>query len=70
MKVARLLKRNSVGIEIIRDLEKIIRKKIGFDTNSDIFNNEDDLEIIERKTGKYKFVSLEYIEKKKSQEHK
>ncbi len=70
MKVARLLKRNSVGIEIIRDLEKIIRKKIGFDTSSDIFNDEDHLEIIERKTGKYKFVTLEYIEKKKSKEHK
>lgn len=70
MKVARLLKRNSVGIEIIRDLEKIIRKKIGFDTNSDIFNSEDNLEIIERKTGKYKFVTLEYIEKKKSKEQK
>lgn len=70
MKVARLLKRNSVGIEIIRDLEKIIRKKIGFDGSSDIFNNEDHLEIIERKTGKYKFVTLEYIEKKKSKELK
>ncbi|MEW6701571.1 MAG: site-specific DNA-methyltransferase [Bacteroidota bacterium] len=70
MKVARLLKRNSVGIEIIRDLEKIIRKKIGFDASSDIFNNEDHLEIVERKTGKYKFVTLEYIEKKKSKEHK
>lgn len=68
MKVARLLKRNSIGIEIIRDLEKTIRKKVGFDTNSDMFNNEDYLEIIERKTGKYKFVTLEYIEKKKSKE--
>lgn len=66
MKVARLLKRNSVGIEIIRNLEEVIRKKIGFDTNPDIFNNGDHLEIIERKTGKYKFVDMEYIEKKKS----
>ena len=70
MKVARLLKRNSIGIEIIRDLEKIILKKIGFNTNSDIFNNEDHLEISERKTGKYKSVTLEYIEKKKSKESK
>lgn len=70
MKVARLLKRNSIGIEIIRDLEKTIRKKVGFDANSDMFNNEDHLEIIERKTGKYKFVTLEYIEKKKSKESK
>ncbi len=66
MKVARLLKRNSFGIEIIRDLEKIIRKKIGFDTSSDIFHDDDHLEIIERITGKYKFVTLEYVEKKKS----
>jgi len=66
MKVARLLKRNSVGIEIIRDLEKIIRKKIGFDTTSDMFNKEDSLEVIERNIGKYKFVTLEYIDKKKN----
>ena len=66
MKVARLLKRNSVGIEIIRDLEKVIRKKIGFDGSSDMFNKEDQLEIIERKTGKYKFVTLDYIDKKKN----
>ncbi len=70
MKVARLLKRNSVGIEIIRDLEKTIRQKIGFGTNSDIFNEEDHLEIVERKTGKYKFVTLEYIENKKTKELK
>lgn len=66
MKVARLLKRNSIGIEIIRNLEEVIRKKIGFDTSPDIFNNGDHLEIIERKTGKYKFVDMEYIEKNKS----
>lgn len=66
MKVARILKRNSIGFEIIRDLEKTIRKKIGFDMNVEMFNNEDQLEIIERKTGKYKFVSIEYIEKKKN----
>lgn len=70
MKVARLLRRNSVGIEIIKDLENIIRKKTGFDTSPDIFNGNDQLEIIERKTGKYKFVTLEYIEKKKSKEQK
>lgn len=70
MKVARLLKRNSVGIEIIRDLEQIIRKKIGFVKNSDIFNDDDHFEVIERKTGKYKFVTLEYIEKKKSKGYK
>ncbi len=65
MKVARLLSRNSVGFEIIRDLEKTIKIKTGFDINKDMFNNEDSLEIMERKTGKYKYVTLEYIENKK-----
>lgn len=70
MKVARALKRNSVGIEIIRDLEKTIRKKVGFDISTDIFNHEDYFEVVERKTGKYRFVTLEYIEKKKNMESK
>jgi len=62
MKVSRQLKRNSIGIEIIRDLEGIILKKTGFDLNSTFHdNNGDKLEIIERKLGKNKFVSLEYI---------
>ena len=56
MKVAKQLDRNSIGIEIIRDLESIISKKI----------NTNNLEIIERKKGKYKFVTLNYIEKKKN----
>jgi site-specific DNA-methyltransferase (adenine-specific) len=55
MKVANQLNRNSIGIEIIRDLEKIIRQKI----------NTNNLEIIERDKGKYRFVTLDYIEKKK-----
>lgn len=66
IKVARKLKRNSIGIEIIRDLEKIIRKKTGFEKTSNLFEDQDYLDIIERKTGKYRFVTLEYIEKKKS----
>lgn len=70
MKVARLLKRNCIGIEIIRDLEKIIKIKTGFDINKDMFNHEDNLEIIERKTGRFRYVTLEYIEKKKSKESK
>jgi site-specific DNA-methyltransferase (adenine-specific) len=56
MKVANLLHRNSIGIEIIRDLENIIRSKI------DVEN----LEIIERNKGKYRYVTLEYINKKMS----
>jgi len=62
MKVAKSLKRNSIGYEIIRDLEPVIRKKLSFEneTNNDIF------EVLERKTGKYRFVTLEYIEKLKN----
>ena len=61
-KVAKNLGRNSIGFEIIRDLEKVIRKKTGFDDlvhseNSDIF------EVFERKEGKYRYVNHETIEK-------
>lgn len=64
LKVARLLKRNSVGYEIIRDLENIIKKKIGFDGQISITNNDDVFNIIERKTGKYRFITLDFIEKR------
>ena len=56
MKVANQLNRNSVGIEIIRDLENVIRKKI----------NTNNLTIVERSKGKYRYVTLEYIEKNKN----
>ena len=56
MKVANQLNRNSVGIEIIRDLENVIRKKI----------NTNNLRIVERSKGKYRYVTLEYIEKNKN----
>lgn len=64
LKVARLLKRNSVGYEIIRDLENIIKKKIGFDGQISITNTDDVFNIIERKTGKYRFITLDFIEKR------
>ena len=57
MKVANQLGRNSIGIEIIRDLENIIRKKL----------NSNNLEIVERNKGKYRFVTLDYIENKKKE---
>ncbi|MFQ5456587.1 MAG: DNA-methyltransferase [Nitrospirota bacterium] len=62
IKVARQLKRSSIGYEIIRDLECIIRKKVGFETskNSDIF------EFVERNQGKYRYVTLKYVEGKKN----
>ncbi|GAB4206098.1 MAG: site-specific DNA-methyltransferase [Bacteroidia bacterium] len=52
MKVANQLGRNSVGIEIIRDLESIIRKKV----------NIQNLKTIERTKGKYRYVTMNYIQ--------
>ena len=65
MKVARKLKRNSVGFEIIRDLEKTIRVKTGFNGKNDFPNQEDKFEIFERYEGKYRFVRNNYIKQKK-----
>lgn len=62
MKIAKKLERNSVGFEIIRDLESVIRKKINFE--SEVDNNI--FEVIERDKGKYRFVTLDYIERKKN----
>lgn len=65
MKVARQLKRNSIGYEIIRDLESVIRVKVNFEMgNND--NNNDTFEVVEISKGKYRFVTLDYIEKKKN----
>jgi modification methylase len=60
MKVAKNLNRNSIGIEIIRDLEEVIRKKTGFDKESE----KENLEIVNREKGKYRYVNLEYIKKR------
>ena len=58
MKVARELGRNSIGIEIIKDLEPIIRKKVGFAENQNIFHNDDTFVVIYRKTkDKYGYIS-------------
>ena len=62
IKVARQLKRNSIGYEIIRDLETVIRKKTGFENRT----SEDIFEVVERDKGKYRFVTLDYIERKKN----
>jgi len=61
MKVAKKLKRNSIGIEIIRDLEDIIRIKTGFDKET----AKDNLEIVSREKGRFRFINLEYLEKRK-----
>jgi len=49
MKVARMLGRNSIGIEIKEELIPIIKEKIGFGNKRDLFSNsEDNLKIIIR----------------------
>ena len=63
-KVAKNLGRNSIGYEIIRDLEENIREKTGFSKK----NRCNDLEIIERNKGKYRYVTLDYI-KRRASEH-
>lgn len=62
IKIAKKLERNSVGFEIIKDLESVIRKKADFENEVD--NNI--FEVIERDKGKYRFVTLDYIERKKN----
>ena len=59
MKVAESLGRKSIGFEIIRDLEDVIKKYYIF--------KDDELEIVERRSGKYRFVTLEYIESRKNE---
>jgi len=63
IKIAKKLNRNSIGYEIIRDLENVIRKKAGFADES----NADNFKVIERNSGKYQYVTLEYIKKKKNE---
>lgn len=60
MKMANLLNRNSIGYEIVRDLESVIKKKVGVDN----------INIIERKDRKYGFVTLEYINRLKEKNKK
>lgn len=67
MKVARSLNRNSIGIEIIRDLLRVIKIKTGFSSNNLGDEKGDTFEIIERLTGRYRFVTQEYLNKRKSE---
>lgn len=55
MKKARELGRNSVGFEIKKSLVPIIKEKLGFDSRQNTFftDQNDKLEIIYRKAGKY-----------------
>ena len=51
MKIARQLGRNSIGIEIKKSLIPIIKKKLGFDGQKRLDENNDTFELIEREEG-------------------
>lgn len=57
MKVARQLGRNSIGIEIKKSLISIIKKKLGFEGQLNIDNQEDAFEVIIREGVKYGCIS-------------
>ena len=57
MKVARDLRRNSVGVEIKKSLIPTIKKKLGFNEQTELYNKEDIFELIIRRGGKYGCVS-------------
>jgi site-specific DNA-methyltransferase (adenine-specific) len=57
MKVARQLGRNSIGIEIKKSLIPLIKQKLGFEGQSDLYNGGDTFEIIIRETVKYGCIS-------------
>jgi len=53
MKIARLLERNSIGIEIKKSLIPIIKKKLGFEGQLPLDNQDDTFEVIIREGGQY-----------------
>ncbi len=57
MKIARKLGRNSIGIEIKKSLIPIIKKKVGFDGQLSLENQEDTFEVIIREGVKYGCIS-------------
>lgn len=67
LKVARQLERNSIGIEILIDLEATLIEKLGFGKNRSFFGQNDTLEIIKRDNGEYKYLSQNGANNAKSQ---
>lgn len=57
MKVARKLGRNSIGIEIKKSLIPIIKKKLGFEGQLNLDNQEDIFEVVIREKVKYGSIS-------------
>jgi len=56
LKVARGLGRNSIGIEIRKSLIPIIKKKLGFEGQSHLYNQDDTFEIVIREKSKYGYI--------------
>lgn len=54
MKVARQLKRNSIGVEIKKELIQIIKKKLGFDGQTKLTEDKDSFEVLIRKKTRLK----------------
>lgn len=57
MKIARMLGRNSIGIEIKKSLLPIIKKKLGFDGQLSLENQDDTFEVIIREAVEYGCIS-------------
>ncbi len=57
MKVSRDLGRNSIGFEILADLESIITEKVGFGTKRSFFGEGDTFEVIRREKGEFSFTN-------------
>ncbi len=57
MKVAKILERNSIGIEIKKSLVPIIREKMGLGNNKSLFDTESTFKVISREKVKYGYIS-------------
>jgi len=57
MKVAKILERNSIGIEIKKSLLPIIREKLGVGNNLNVFESEYIFEVVLREKVKYGCIS-------------
>lgn len=57
MKIARKLKRNSIGVEIKKSLIPVIKEKLGFEGQSNLYNSADIFEMVVRESDKYGYIS-------------
>lgn len=56
LKIARQLKRNSIGVELKKSLEPIIREKTGFGVKNGLFNGDDTFSVDYRNIGNYRCI--------------